>query len=79
MITKSNTDKTMTDILKELSEMDFLTLGREEIAYMRTIMVDGEKAIELKAADGTSLSVVDTKDVAIAMARQQDLKPVVVH
>ena len=71
--------KSVVDVLKELSELDFLVLGREEIAYMRPISIDGEEAVELHAADGTTISVLDTTDLAIAKAKQQDLKALALH
>ena len=76
-----NGNKTMssTEILKNLSEMDFLALGSGEIAYMTSVTVDGEEAIEIKSADGKSLSIIDNEDLAFAIANQQDLKLLVRH
>lgn len=76
MILKKADNTSSSQVLSELSEMDFLILGREEIAYMRPTQIDGEEAIELHAADGTMISVLASEELAAAMARQQDLKPV---
>jgi hypothetical protein len=69
------------EFLKGLSSRDFLRIGMDEIAYVRTIPVPGEAktAVAIYAADGTQLSVLDSMDMAMATLRHNDLVPVKLH
>jgi hypothetical protein len=55
------------------------TLGIDDIAYVKTVMVDGEILHAIHAADGTPLSVVSDRKLAFATVSQHDMQPVSVH
>lgn len=80
-----NNDSTQNDVralLKALSPRDFLRVGIDEIAYVRTVSLTGDddkEAFAIYAADGTQLSVLDSMDMAIATLRHNDLVPVTLH
>jgi len=66
--------------LQNLSAQDFLKVGIHEIAYIRP--VSGEKTalgFSIHAADGTPLSVMETKDLALQAVRSNALIPVTLH
>lgn len=64
----------------EMSPRDFASLGMYQIAYVKPVTVDGERAFAIHAADGTKMGMVPTdRDVAFATVRQNDLEPVSVH
>lgn len=67
--------------LKNLSARDFLRIGMDEIAYVRTVSLTGvaKPAFAVYAADGTQLSVLDSMDMAMATLRHNDLLPITVH
>ena len=66
--------------LKTLSRQDLLTLGLNQIAYIRPAVAQGDRRVwSLHAADGTLLSVQDHADQAIMVAHTNDLAPVTVH
>lgn len=67
------------DILKALSHKDFLNFGMHDVAYIRPVEVDGRTAYSIHAADGTSLSVLDTKYSALETIRHNDLEAVHTH
>lgn len=69
------------EFLKGLSSRDFLRIGMDEIAYVRTIPLPGQTktAVAIYAADGTQLSVLDTMDMAMATLRHNDLMAVTLH
>lgn len=67
------------ELLRSLSAQDFLNFGVQQVAYIRPVTVDGEEGFSVHAADGTPLSVMDTMDSAIVVARYNDLEPVAVH
>ena len=74
-------DSDVRGFLKNLSARDFLRIGMDEIAYVRTISLKGQArtAFAIYAADGTQLSVLDSMDMAMATLRHNDLLPITVH
>ena len=80
-------------LVAPMSAIEFAHLGGGEVAYIR--QMDAAQAMELfpalsglpegidlyavLAADGTPLSFTDSRNSAIANARQNDLEPVSVH
>lgn len=74
-------ERSVGELLKGLSRNDFLKIGMDEVAYVRTLAITGndKAAYGVYAADGTQLSVLDTMDMAIATLRHNDLLPVTLH
>ncbi|MBM3488513.1 MAG: DUF1150 family protein [Alphaproteobacteria bacterium] len=70
---------TPLDMLRRISPTELAQLGMQEIAYVKTVEVDGRLVQEVHAADGTTIGVMDDRDVAFAAVRQHDLEPVSVH
>lgn len=68
-----------SDMLKQLSAKEFLGVGMNQIAYIRTIPQGGEDAFSIHAADGTQLTVVPSYQDAVITARTNDLFPVTLH
>ena len=76
-----------------MSALDFARLGGGEFAYIRRLASDeartmfpalkglpeGMDLYALVAADGTPLSISDSRTMAIANAFEHDLEPVSVH
>tara|TARA_R110001592_G_scaffold29350_9_gene106620 strand:+ start:39219 stop:39461 length:243 start_codon:yes stop_codon:yes gene_type:complete len=79
------TDKNLEDnarikkILKTLSSRDFKSFGLHQIAYIKPVQNKTKHGYAIFGADGEKLSVTDTLDKAVVIARQKDLEPVVVH
>jgi len=74
-------EASVRSFLKGLSTRDFLKIGVDEVAYVRTISLQGagKEAFAIYAADGTQLSVLDSMDMAMATLRHNDLLPVTLH
>ena len=68
-----------TNDLKQISPQDWASFAVDDIAYVRQVTADGQKAWGIFAADGTPLSVVGDRAVAHAAIRQHGLEPVDVH
>ncbi len=66
-------------ILKTLSAQDFKSFGVHQIAYIKPIKNKTKEGFAIFSADGEKLTVTDTLDKAVVIARQKDLEPVVVH
>ena len=64
---------------KNLSSQDFTSFGVDDIAYVKSVMVDGQRVHAIHAADGTPLTVVSERDLAFATVRQHDMSPASVH
>jgi hypothetical protein len=62
-----------------LSQRAFAGLGRNELAYVKPIVVDNGSSYAIHAADGTRLAVVEDRLVAEAMIRGNDLEPASLH
>lgn len=69
-------DEQTAKLLKELSMQDFLSVGLDQVAYIKCIEDDN---FSIHAADGSQISVMETYDTAIAAIRVNDLFPVTVH
>jgi len=64
---------------KTLSARDLGTFGIEDIAYVKSVTVDGQKLHAIHAADGTPLTVVADRNLAFATVSQHDMLPLSVH
>lgn len=64
------------EILKNLSNQDFLLFGINQIAYIRQTSVMGRNAYALHGADGAALAVIESFEGAVITARQNDMEPV---
>jgi hypothetical protein len=71
----------MTELerIRGLSPQDLLMLGIKDVAYLKTIEVDGETAVGLFAANGQQIAVAEDKQSAVAAAWQNGLAPMTVH
>jgi len=64
---------------KALSLQDLSSYGLETLAYIKPVTIDGQRLHSIHAADGTPLTVLAERDLAVATVRQHDLEPISVH
>lgn len=73
-------EKTM-ELIKKLSNQDFLKVGLDQVAYIKVI--NSQKSdhphFSIHAADGSQISVMDSYDMALAAIQVNDLQPITVH
>ena len=69
----------LESLKSKLNSGDLGSLGIENIAYVKTVTVDGEKLHAIHAADGTPLTVVSDRKLAFATVSQHDMQPMSVH
>lgn len=62
-----------------LSTDSFAVLGMESLVYIRPVTVNGRRVHIIHAADGTPLSIITDREVALATIRQHEMDPVSVH
>ena len=58
---------------------EFGNYGIEDVAYVKTVQIDGKQMHAIHAADGTPLTVLTGRDLAFATVRQHELEPLSVH
>lgn len=74
-----NVSQNAVQALRNISVQDFQSFGVEQVAYLKPVTVENRKAYALYAADGRLLTLQDTADLALMVARHNGLEPVVVH
>jgi hypothetical protein len=67
------------DQMRHLSPRELGLLGMADVAYIKTVVVDGSEAFAVHAADGTQMAVIPNRDLAFVVVRQHDLEPLSVH
>lgn len=65
--------------LKSISPRDFAIMGVHDVAYVKSIEVEGRTAYAVHGADGTQMAVFNDREVAFAAVVQNDLEPLSVH
>ena len=64
---------------KTLSATDLGGVGLEDVAYIKSVTVDGQRLHAIHAADGTQLTVVADRALAFVTVSQHDMQPLSVH
>jgi len=62
-----------------LSPQDFMSLGLEQIAYIRPMEIAGDVGFAVHAADGTQIAVMKSRELAVAAIRHHELEAMSVH
>jgi hypothetical protein len=70
---------TYVEGLKEISPQELGVLGREDVAYVKSIVVEGQPVVAVYAADGAQIAVMANRELAFAVVRQHGMEPVSVH
>lgn len=65
--------------LKRLSPLDWARYGTQQIAYVRPVVVNGQAAIAIHAADGTPIGAAPSLDLATAAIQQHGMGAALVH
>lgn len=62
-----------------VARREFSTFGIDNYAYVKPVVISGQKLQSIHAADGTPLTIVSDRDIAFATISRYDLQPVSVH
>jgi len=65
--------------IRQISVRELALFGMQDLAYVKTVVVNGTLACAVHAADGTQIALLADRDVAFATVRQHDLEPLSVH
>lgn len=66
-------------VRQSLSPQDMINFGLDDMAYIKAVMVDGQKLYAIHAADGTPLTMVKERALAFATVKQHEMEPASVH
>jgi hypothetical protein len=69
---------TFNDIRK-ISAQDLAMLGLRDMAYLRSVTLDGADGYGIFTADGTQVAFAPSRALAEAAVREYELEPVSVH
>lgn len=67
------------EALRNLSPLDWARYGVASIAYARPVVVDGQHAVSIHAADGTPIGAAPTLALATAAILQHGMGAALVH
>ncbi len=65
--------------IRHMSSRELALFGMQDLAYVKPVIVDGVNAFAVHAADGTQITVLPDREIALATLRQHDLEPLSVH
>jgi hypothetical protein len=65
--------------IRHMSSRELVLFGMQDLAYIKAVIVNGVTAFAVHAADGTQVTVLPDRDIALATVRQHDLEPLSVH
>ena len=75
----NQTPNTQAAVSRHMSITDFALYGAQQIAYVKPVVIEGKKLFAIFAADGQELAVIESRDLAVATVRQNDMEPLSVH
>jgi len=70
---------TNAESIRQISQQDLMALGVSDLAYVKPIEIEGQSLFAVHTADGTQVTVLPTREVAIITIRRHDLEPVSIH
>ena len=65
--------------IRHLSATQLASLGLSQIAYLRPVTVNGERAYSIHAADGTPMALAGDLALAVAAVSQHEMVAARVH
>jgi hypothetical protein len=65
--------------IRHISAAQLAQLGMQQIAYVKSVVLNGENGFAIHAADGTPMAVAENRDVAIAAIMQHEMVAAQVH
>ena len=65
--------------IRHMSSRELALFGMQDLAYVKAVLIDGATAFAVHAADGTQITVLPDREIALATVRQHDLEPLSVH
>lgn len=74
----STEDGTVFD-LHNLTTDQLMLLGMADLAYVKSVLLDGHEAFAIHAADGSPMAMAADRALAMAAIVQHEMVPALVH
>jgi len=71
--------ETIMNDIREISAADLRKLGTPKLAYLRQVMMNGEHAIAIHAADGTPMAIAANVQLAVETVMENEMFLMTVH
>ncbi len=65
--------------IRHLTQDQLMQLGMAHLAYVKPVVLDGQKAFAIHAADGSPMAVAADCDLAVAAIVQHEMQHALVH
>jgi len=65
--------------IRQMSPAQFAELGAGAVAYIKPVLVDGNTAFAIHAANGTPMGLAENRDIAAAAITQHEMFAALVH
>ena len=65
--------------LRNLTPDQLMQLGMADLAYVKPVMLDGQAAFAIHAADGSPMAMAADRSLALAAIVQHEMVPALVH
>ena len=65
--------------IRNLTQEQLMSLGMADLAYVKRVVVDGETAFAIHAADGSPMALAADRDLAMAAIVQHEMRAALVH
>lgn len=65
--------------IRRLTPEQLGRLGMPHLAYVKRVVVDGQPAFAIHAADGSPMALAADRDLALAAIVQHEMSPALVH
>ena len=65
--------------IRKLTAEQLMQLGMADLAYVKPVMLNGQAAFAIHAADGSPMAMAADCDLAVAAIVQHEMVPALVH
>ena len=65
--------------MRHLTEDQLMQLGMADVAYVKPVLMDGQMAFAIHAADGSPMALAADCALAVAAIVQHEMQPALVH
>ena len=65
--------------IRHLTEEQLMQLGMADLAYVKQVVMDGQTAFAIHAADGSPMALAADCELAVAAIVQHEMRPALVH
>lgn len=72
-------NETMKPGYRQMDAAAFAALGAQQLAYLRPMVMNGQAAVAIFAADGTQIGAAPDVPTAAAAVVQHEMAPALVH